>query len=138
MTPSPLSVNWPMSELGQSRHFGRRPTTSGLPLEADIVTAGRHVSKVPEGDMPDQTKSRAGRDLRSPHRMPAIIPAAPLFAGPLRISRCPPPAGTVPLYPSDWKRAARGRAAAIVPALSVLAPAAPQPRCLRQSHGRLD
>ena len=36
-----------MSALGQSRHFGRRPTTSGLPLETDIVTAGRHVSKVP-------------------------------------------------------------------------------------------
>src|SRR5712664_3764728 len=62
----------------------------------------------------------------------AIIPAAPLFAGPLRISRRLPPAGTVPLYPSDWKRAARGRAAAIVPALSVLAPAARRERCLRQ------
>jgi hypothetical protein len=36
-----------MSELGQSRHFRRRPTTSGLPLETDIVRAGRHVSKVP-------------------------------------------------------------------------------------------
>jgi len=32
---------------GQSRHFGRRPTTSGPPLETDIVRAGRHVSKVP-------------------------------------------------------------------------------------------
>jgi len=31
--------------LGQSRHFGRRPTASGLPLETDIVRAGRHVSK---------------------------------------------------------------------------------------------
>jgi hypothetical protein len=28
-----------MSEAGQSRHFGRRPTTSGLPLETDIVGA---------------------------------------------------------------------------------------------------
>jgi hypothetical protein len=36
-----------MSQLGQSRHFGRRQTTSGLPPEADIVKAGRHVSKVP-------------------------------------------------------------------------------------------
>src|SRR5947207_12469415 len=36
-----------MSQMGQSRHFGRRPTTSGLPLETDIVGAGRHVSKVP-------------------------------------------------------------------------------------------
>jgi hypothetical protein len=33
--------------VGQSRHFGRRPMTSGLPPEADIVRAGRHVSKVP-------------------------------------------------------------------------------------------
>jgi hypothetical protein len=46
----------PMSELGQSRHLGRRQTISGLSLEADIVTAGRHVSKVPKGDF---TKSAA-------------------------------------------------------------------------------
>jgi hypothetical protein len=26
-----------MSEMGHSRHFGRRPTTSGIPPEADIV-----------------------------------------------------------------------------------------------------
>ena len=36
-----------MTGLGQSRHFGRRTTTSVLPLETDIVRAGRHVSKVP-------------------------------------------------------------------------------------------
>ena len=35
------------SRLGQSRHFGRRQTISGLPPEADIVKAGWHVSKVP-------------------------------------------------------------------------------------------
>ncbi|MDE5453638.1 hypothetical protein GWE18_12335 [Bradyrhizobium sp. CSA112] len=40
-----------MSAWGQSRHFGRRPTTSGLPLETDIVKAGRHVSKVPICDI---------------------------------------------------------------------------------------
>jgi hypothetical protein len=40
-----------MSELGQSRHFGRQPTTSGPPLETDIVRADRHVSKVPIGDV---------------------------------------------------------------------------------------
>jgi len=40
-----------MSQLGQSRHFGRRPTTSGLLLEADIVRAGRHVSKVPNPEV---------------------------------------------------------------------------------------
>jgi hypothetical protein len=33
--------------VGQSRRFWRRPTASGLPPEADIVMAGRHVSKVP-------------------------------------------------------------------------------------------
>jgi hypothetical protein len=37
--------------MGQSRHFGRRPTTSGPPLETDIVRAGRHVSKVPKSDL---------------------------------------------------------------------------------------
>ena len=33
------------------REIGFRPTTSGLPLETDIVRAGRHVSKVPTGDI---------------------------------------------------------------------------------------
>ena len=32
----------------QSRDFGRRPITSGLALETDIVGAGRYVSKVPD------------------------------------------------------------------------------------------
>jgi hypothetical protein len=36
-----------MSQLGQSRRFGPPPMTSGLPPEADTVTDGRHVSKVP-------------------------------------------------------------------------------------------
>jgi hypothetical protein len=46
------SKDWPpMSESGQSRHFGRRPTTSGLPLETYIVRAGHHVSKVPVPDI---------------------------------------------------------------------------------------
>ena len=39
-----------MTAVSQSRHFGRRPTTSGLPLETDVVRAGRHVSKVPHPD----------------------------------------------------------------------------------------
>jgi hypothetical protein len=39
-----------MSVVGQSRRFWHRPTASGLPSEADIVTAGRHVSKVPIGE----------------------------------------------------------------------------------------
>jgi hypothetical protein len=41
----------PMSETGQSRHFGRRPTTSGLPMETDIIRAGRHVAKVQRSDI---------------------------------------------------------------------------------------
>ena len=40
-----------LTALGQSRHFGRRPTTSGLPLETDVVTNGRHVSRVPQPDL---------------------------------------------------------------------------------------
>jgi hypothetical protein len=39
--------------MGPSRHFGRRRTTSGHPLETDIVRAGRHVSKVPGTDIGD-------------------------------------------------------------------------------------
>jgi hypothetical protein len=41
-----------MSAKGHSRHFDGLPMTSGLPPETDIVTAGRHVSKVPIGDIP--------------------------------------------------------------------------------------
>ncbi|WP_213290404.1 hypothetical protein, partial [Bradyrhizobium sp. sGM-13] len=50
----------------QSRHFGRRPTTSGLPLETDMVRVGRHVSKVPDADMKRiPAKVRTGLLLRS-------------------------------------------------------------------------
>jgi hypothetical protein len=41
----------PTSEMGQSRHFDRAPLTSGLPRSTDIVSTGRHVSKVPTGDI---------------------------------------------------------------------------------------
>jgi hypothetical protein len=40
-------LNPTSSAMGQSRRFGPPPMTSGLPPEADTVTAGRHVSKVP-------------------------------------------------------------------------------------------
>ena len=33
--------------MGQSRRFDRIPTTSARPLQTDIVTVRRHVSKVP-------------------------------------------------------------------------------------------
>jgi len=36
-----------MTASGQSRHFGRRQTTSGLPPGTDIVRPTRHVRKVP-------------------------------------------------------------------------------------------
>jgi hypothetical protein len=50
------------SPLDQSCHFGRRPTTSGPPLETDIVSAGRHVSKVPQPDSSTR-QVRTFRDL---------------------------------------------------------------------------
>ena len=34
-----------MSEMGQSRRFGRQRTSSGLPPTPDILSGGRHVSK---------------------------------------------------------------------------------------------
>jgi hypothetical protein len=40
-----------MYGLGQSRRFARGPASSGLPRQTDIVRAGRHVSKVPTGDI---------------------------------------------------------------------------------------
>lgn len=36
-----------MSQMGQTRRFNPPSITSGLPLETDIVMAGRHVSKAP-------------------------------------------------------------------------------------------
>jgi hypothetical protein len=48
--PRPHARKGAMSESGQSRHFGRRPTTSGLPLETDVVRASEHVSKVPKAE----------------------------------------------------------------------------------------
>jgi hypothetical protein len=39
------------SALGHSRHFDGLPMISGLRLETDIVRAGRHVSKVPRGEV---------------------------------------------------------------------------------------
>jgi hypothetical protein len=53
-----------MSASGHSRHFANLSMTSGLPLEADIVTAGRHVSKVPIPDIAgDAPKGKGGRPL---------------------------------------------------------------------------
>lgn len=48
----------PRAALGQSRRFGRQPTTSGPPPGADILKDGRHVAEGPEAD-----KSYAARTL---------------------------------------------------------------------------
>jgi hypothetical protein len=40
----------PMTALGQWRRFDPLPAASGLPLTADLVRPGRHVSNVPTGD----------------------------------------------------------------------------------------
>ena len=56
------------SGMGQSRHFGRRQTASGLLPEADIITAGRHVSKVPNAEimrLPSVAKARSGPSDRA-------------------------------------------------------------------------
>jgi hypothetical protein len=40
-----------MSELGQSRHFSRRPSASGLPRSTDILRVRLLVSKVLQADV---------------------------------------------------------------------------------------
>jgi hypothetical protein len=40
-----------MSLMGQKRRFERRPITSGLPPTPDILSVGRHVSKVPQTEV---------------------------------------------------------------------------------------
>jgi hypothetical protein len=47
--------------VGSIASFWSRPTTSGLPLETDVVRAGRHVSKVPRGDMASHLQMKRGR-----------------------------------------------------------------------------
>jgi hypothetical protein len=42
-----------MSEVGQSRHFGRWPTTSGLPQSTDIIRPARLVRFVPKAEALD-------------------------------------------------------------------------------------
>jgi hypothetical protein len=49
------------SGMGQTRHFEHAPIASGITREADILRAGRHVSKVPNADFP--TKSSAGSQM---------------------------------------------------------------------------
>ena len=40
-----------MLRMGQSRHLGRRPTTSGLPPTADITHRDHHFRKVPQAGL---------------------------------------------------------------------------------------
>jgi hypothetical protein len=48
---NPLATHGRSIHLGQSRHFDGLPMISGLTPEADIVTAGRDVSKVPKPEV---------------------------------------------------------------------------------------
>lgn len=47
MVPTDIRCDGAMSELDQTRHFDRAPTTSGLPRLTEVRGAGRHVSKGP-------------------------------------------------------------------------------------------
>jgi hypothetical protein len=69
-----------LTALGQSRHFGRRPITSGLPRPTDIVGASRQVAKVTAADI----RNERGLQQRRPYisesafailTSPASIPA---------------------------------------------------------------
>jgi hypothetical protein len=72
--PRSFSRRWPESVVGQSRHFGRRPTTSGPPLETDIVRAGRHVSK---------QQARYGWRIKTEAALPLHLRRGLFTAGPL-------------------------------------------------------
>jgi hypothetical protein len=72
--------------MGQWRHFGRRPTTSGLPLETDIVRIGRHVSMVKEADVDGQIGGicvtlRTDLLRMSRHDLSAIGASVPVVPG---------------------------------------------------------
>ena len=71
-----------MSVVGQSRRFGRRPITSGLRLETDIVRAGEHVSKVPEADV-----SRVVPSLDPSFNMLSVGVRAMVQDRPIRVER---------------------------------------------------
>jgi len=105
------------------------------PLTSPELTVGHRSLRIASSQKKTcRIKPRPSRQRRkAAAEHAAIIPVALLFAGPLRVLRCLP-AGTALAYPSDWKRAARGRAAATVPALSVLAPAALRAHCLRRRY----
>ena len=67
----------PMSEKGHSRHFdGLRITSVVLP-EADIVTAGRHVSKVPKSDIDVTTIRLSYGDRKLKQSTVRFVPGRP-------------------------------------------------------------
>ena len=75
--------------------FGRRPTTSGLPLETDSVRVGRRVSKVPGPDSCTAANS--------------IFIAAPMLPLPSRVRNLATYEGASPLTRGEAYRAASGR-----------------------------
>jgi hypothetical protein len=50
--------------VGHSRHFDHAPLTSGLPRLADILKGSRHVSKVPNGGMGQNSPAKVRRNER--------------------------------------------------------------------------
>jgi hypothetical protein len=83
-----------MSDLGQSRHFGRVAVTSGPPPIPDILSAHRHVSKVPSAEVAAMQgadgrlspfRSGTGRTSQSNSKPKPVVsfltvPKEPLFA----------------------------------------------------------
>ncbi len=57
-----------MSQRGQPRHFGRRPTTSGLPLKTDVVTANEVVPVAQPRNLVLLRLSRQSHEISS-HRL---------------------------------------------------------------------
>ena len=52
-----------MSQSGHSRHFGRVPVTSDLPLRTDMVGPLQHVGKVPDSDVSTSPSIKSVRRL---------------------------------------------------------------------------
>src|SRR5438552_17386012 len=66
------------------REIGFRPTTSGLPLETDIVRAGRHVSKVPIADI----RRGCSRSIGKPHTVQRACPLGRIILSAKRCQEC--------------------------------------------------
>jgi hypothetical protein len=62
-----------MSEMGQSRHFGRRPTTSGLPLivlQKSFYRGGQKFRELRRKFRKERLLELAGQECRSRSKRP--------------------------------------------------------------------